>query len=219
MRQAFKTGALSKAFAAMIALAALSLSQVPASAQTMASLTNGASTLSALEGKSKPIAGWVDFCKREPAECAFDPSEPEEIVLTPKIWKLISDTNLQVNKSIRPVSDLAYFGEVDYWTLPNDGIGDCEDFQLLKRHILVEKGLPARAMRMTVVTNPKGDGHAVLMIITDRGDFVLDNLSPVIKPWNKTPYTYIKRESQADPQAWVSLGGATAAQATAAAQR
>jgi predicted transglutaminase-like cysteine proteinase len=41
--------------------------------------------------------------------------------------------------------------------LAEDGFGDCEDYQLLKRHLLAEAGLPRRAMRMTVVVHPAVD--------------------------------------------------------------
>ena len=41
----------------------------------------------------------------------------------------------------------------DRWDLPTTGYGDCEDMQLLKRKLLAERGLPRRAMRMTVVIN------------------------------------------------------------------
>ena len=59
-----------------------------------------------------------------------------------------------------------------------------------------EAGLPRRAMRMTVVIDELGEGHAVLMVRTNRGDFVLDNKTSSIPPWHRTGYVYIKRESQ-----------------------
>ena len=73
-------------------------------------------------------------------------------------------------------------GVPDRWDLAEDGQGDCEDFQLLKRRLLAEAGLPRRAMRMTVVVDDKGEGHAVLMIRTAQGDFVLDNKTSAILP-------------------------------------
>ncbi|MEE8631239.1 MULTISPECIES: transglutaminase-like cysteine peptidase, partial [Methylobacterium] len=116
--------------------------------------------------------------------------------------------------SLRAVTDQEHWGVPDRWDLAEDGSGDCEDFQLLKRKLLAQAGLPRRAMRMTVVIDEKGEGHAVLMLRTDRGDFVLDNKTSAVLPWHRTGYTYIKRESQ-DATAWVSLGGATAPTVTA----
>ena len=185
---------------------------VTAEAQTLASLPaeNGAKVL----GDARPIAAWVTFCQSYAAECAVDRSEPARISLTPAIWATIVSVNRRVNKSVEPMTDMEHLHVADRWDLAEDGIGDCEDFQLLKRHLLAEAGLPRRAMRMTVVIDEKGEGHAVLTLITDRGDMVLDNKTNAIVPWHKTGYVFIKRESQ-DMTAWVSLGGVTSPVTTA----
>jgi predicted transglutaminase-like cysteine proteinase len=119
-----------------------------------------------------------------------------------------------VNKRIKPITDQEHWGVVDRWDFPNDGEGDCEDYQLLKRKILARAGLPRRAMRMTVVIDEEGQGHAVLTVRTSRGDFVLDNKHDAVLTWDQTPYTYVKRESQAGT-GWVSLGGVASPTATA----
>ena len=59
---------------------------------------------------------------------------------------------------------------------------------------------------MTIVHEADGEGHAVLTIKTNRGEFILDNLTDDILLWSKTPYHYYKRQSQADPNVWVWLG-------------
>ncbi|HMK88727.1 MAG TPA: transglutaminase-like cysteine peptidase, partial [Methylocystis sp.] len=64
---------------------------------------------------------------------------------------------------------------------------------------------------MTIVRDLNGEGHAVLTVKTDRGDFVLDNLSEDVRPWSATGYTFFKRQAQDDPNVWLSLGGATGA--------
>jgi len=184
----------------------------PAQAQTLASLPTeaGAKDL----GDAKPIAAWVTFCQTYAAECALDRGEPARISLTPATWATIVSVNRRVNKAVEPMTDQDHLHVADRWDLAEDGIGDCEDFQLLKRHMLAEAGLPRRAMRMTVVIDEKGEGHAVLTLITDRGDLVLDNKTNAILPWHKTGYVFIKRESQ-DAVAWVSLGGVTSPVTTA----
>jgi predicted transglutaminase-like cysteine proteinase len=113
-----------------------------------------------------------------------------------------------VNATVKPITDVEHWGVVDHWGFPNDGQGDCEDFQLLKRRMLVDGGLPRRAMRMTVVIDELGEGHAVLVLRTNQGDYVLDNKTSAILPWEKTGYVFVKRESQ-HAQGWVSLGGIT----------
>ena len=80
-----------------------------------------------------------------------------------EIWKTIVDVNERVNDTILPVTDQDHWGVADRWDYPDDGLGDCEDIQLLKRRLLTEAGLPHRALRMTVVIDELGAGHAVLM--------------------------------------------------------
>ncbi|MCJ2083431.1 transglutaminase-like cysteine peptidase [Methylobacterium sp. J-090] len=171
-------------------------------------------TLAAPVGAARPIAAWVAFCERYAAECAIDANEPARITLTPTAWTTITTVNRRINAAIRPVTDLDHWGTPDRWDLAEDGSGDCEDFQLLKRKLLAEAGLPRRAMRMTVVIDEKGEGHAVLTLITDRGDFVLDNKTGAVLPWHRTGYVFIKREGT-DAVAWVSLGGVTSPTTTA----
>ena len=173
-----------------------------------------ASELVASSRQANPIPAWAEFCKRYPTECTVDRSQPATITLTAMTWSTILEVNRRVNKSVRSLPDRDHWGVADRWDLAEDGFGDCEDFQLLKRKLLAEGGLPRRAMRMTVVIDEKGEGHAVLMIRTDRGDFILDNKTNAVLPWHDTGYVYIKREGQSGP-AWVSLGGASSPTVTA----
>ncbi|PIU05714.1 transglutaminase-like cysteine peptidase [Methylobacterium sp. CG09_land_8_20_14_0_10_71_15] len=197
-----------------LGLAALgALIAPPAAAQALPSLPEpsvGAAPL----GPAKPLVAWVAFCEAYAAECAVDPSEPARIALTAQVWASVVSVNRRVNRSIRAVTDMEHLGVADRWDLAEDGSGDCEDFQLLKRHLLAKAGLPRRAMRMTVVIDEKGEGHAVLTLLTDRGDLVLDNKTSAVLPWHQTGYTFIKRESQ-DAIAWVSLGGLSSPATTA----
>src|SRR5215208_6942501 len=182
-------------------------------AQKVAALP-AASELVASTHRAKPIPAWAEFCKRYPTECTVDPSQPATITLTAITWSTILDVNRRVNKSLRSLPDRDHWGVADRWDLAEDGFGDCEDFQLLKRKLLAHGGLPRRAMPMTVVIDERGEGHAVLMIRTDRGDFILDNKTTAVLPWHDTGYVYIKREGQCGP-AWVSLGGASSPTVTA----
>ena len=104
-----------------------------------------------------------------------------------------------------------HWGVVDRWDLPLDGYGDCEDYVLMKRRLLIAEGLPLQALLVTIVKDENGEGHAVLTVITDRGDFVLDNMHNSVKPWNALPYRYVKRQSQFDPDIWMQIGEPTSA--------
>ncbi|WP_052600439.1 transglutaminase-like cysteine peptidase [Microvirga lotononidis] len=190
------------------------LSGAAAQAQTLASLPPSSVPITSV-GSARPLQGWSDFCAKYRSECAVNASEPDTIEMTPQIWKTIVSVNQRVNSTIKAVTDADHWGVVDVWGFPDDGKGDCEDFQLLKRKLLAEAGLPRRAMRMTVVIDELGEGHAVLMVRTSRGDFVLDNKKNAILPWHQTGYVYIKRESQ-DVVGWVSLGGIMSSPTTTA---
>ncbi|MDG2570957.1 transglutaminase-like cysteine peptidase [Vibrio parahaemolyticus] len=174
-------------------------------AQTRAPIPRASKSVAAI-GNAKPILGWTRFCSEQPAECTVDVSEPATITLTPEIWQTLVRVNRQVNASIKPVTDADHLGIEDRWDFAEDGYGDCEDYQLVKRKRLVEAGFPRRALRMTVVIDEEGAGHAVMMVRTNRGDFILDNKRNAVLPWHRTGYTYIKREGDQN-MAWASLGG------------
>jgi predicted transglutaminase-like cysteine proteinase len=193
-------------------LLALTFLTAGAEAQTFASLTQTRPL--ARTGKAEPIRAWTEFCQRSPEECGVDVNERATIALTPEVWQALVSVNRDANEHIKAVSDRDHWGVEDRWNLPDDGVGDCEDIQLLKRKMLIERGLPRRAMRMTVVIDEDGEGHAVMMVRTDRGDFILDNRRMSILPWTQTGYTYVKAEGQ-DGMDWVSLGGATSPIVTA----
>ena len=189
------------AFAAMIA------AQPAAQAQPLASLPSNP-TIGTIEatGAARPVHAWVEFCSRYPGECDVNPAEPAVLAMTPQLWKTLNSVNRHVNSAIKPRTDMEHWGLVDRWDIPTDGYGDCEDYQLLKRKILIEKnGLPRRALRMTVVVDEEGEGHAVLMVRTDQGDLILDNKRSSILTWGETGYVFVKREGQ-DSRDWVSLG-------------
>ncbi|MDE2463225.1 MAG: transglutaminase-like cysteine peptidase, partial [Alphaproteobacteria bacterium] len=51
-----------------------------------------------------------------------------------------------------------------------------------------------------------GELHAVLVVSTADGDYVLDNLRRDILPWNKTGYVYLSRMWAQSPTNWVKVG-------------
>jgi predicted transglutaminase-like cysteine proteinase len=172
-------------------------------------------TLSApADGEVRPVPAWQKFCELRSSECGVDLLEPEAVRLSRSIWQQIIAVNARVNATIKPMTDEVHWGLLDAWDYPADGYGDCEDYQLLKRKLLVEAGLPRRALRMTVVIDEQGEGHAVLMVRTDRGDFILDNKTSRVLPWHQTGYVFVKREDHDGP-GWTSLGGANSPVATA----
>jgi predicted transglutaminase-like cysteine proteinase len=165
--------------------------------------------------QSTPPIGWVQFCGDQPDVCDVGSLPAVDVVLDQARWKELLRTNKGVNADIEPETDEDQWGVVERWSFPTTGRGDCEDYVLEKRDRLIAQGWPRQALLVTVVRDLKGDGHAVLTVRTDRGDFVLDNQNPKVLLWSKTGYQYIKRQSQDDPNRWVSLGGVDTGLSTA----
>jgi predicted transglutaminase-like cysteine proteinase len=154
---------------------------------------------------TQPPPGWVEFCARQPRECATPTTAPRELALSSQLWIDLVRVNKWVNETIKPLTDLEHWG-VERWSYPDDGYGDCEDYVLLKRHMLIRLGLPREALLVTVVRDERDEGHAVLTVITDKGDYVLDNQDKDILLWSETGYSFVKRQSQSNPNVWVALG-------------
>ncbi len=195
-----------------ISTAALAAFVSSASAQTLVPART--TDLVQVVGPAGPTHAWIRFCESHPDECRVDLSQPARISLNSQVWTTLTQINERVNSSILAVTDQDHWGVLDRWDYPDDGLGDCEDIQLLKRKLLVQAGLPHRALRMTAVIDEQGQGHAVLMVLTNHGDFILDNKRNVILPWRRTGYAFIKREGT-NSRAWVALGDQSAPFSTA----
>lgn len=174
----------------------------------------GAASLAALalspdaraQDASAPI-GWIGFCRANPADCqpARDATRGP-LRLTSSVFALLARINSEVNAAIEPESDQDQYGVEEHWTYPVSGRGDCEDYVLEKRRRLIARGLPASALLITVVRDRAGAGHAVLTVVTDRGDYVLDNETDEIRLAAATGYAFVKRQSPAHPNRWVAIG-------------
>lgn len=160
--------------------------------------------------------GWIGFCKKSPTDCNAPSLKSTRVVLSDDIWNLLIATNSSVNQAVEATSDMAHWGVNESWDYPTDGRGDCEDYALQKRKMLLKAGLPRQALPITVVLDRHGDGHAVLMVRTDHGDFVLDNQYREIMAWDRTGYTYLRRMSDENPNAWIAMKDGAADIAVAA---
>lgn len=152
---------------------------------------------------TQPV-GHYDLCRREPAECNEKTPDQPPVELTRELWSLMIDTNNSVNTHVAPRTDSEIWGVEEYWSYPGR-YGDCEDYVLEKRRLLMQAGVPAGNLLITVVRQPNGDGHAVLTVETSLGDYVLDNLEPRILLWSDTDYQFLKRQSSRNSGRWVSV--------------
>lgn len=123
-------------------------------------------------------------------------------------WRSILAINRQVNREIYAESDRDLFARNDFWSLPTarDGrrYGDCEDYVLEKRRELISLGVPAQALSIAIARTPQRQVHAVLLLATPAGEFVLDNRSAWVSRWYETDYRWERRQV-AGGQRWARV--------------
>jgi predicted transglutaminase-like cysteine proteinase len=160
----------------------------------------------AARGKTLPPVGFVNFCARNPADCRAAGRTARRVPMSGERWRMVYQLNSYVNGKVSPVSDVELYGADEYWAYPADA-GDCEDYVLMKKRYLEKLGFARSALLITVVLDEKNEGHAVLTLRTDEGDFVLDNRRNDIRRWSDLDYVFLKRQSERDPREWVALTG------------
>ena len=152
---------------------------------------------------TQPI-GHYELCLQLPTECSQRSGRAAPVELTRTLWKEVVSINNDVNEQVAPRTDQEMWGKEEVWSYPR-GQGDCEDYVLEKRRRLMDLGVPAGNLLITVVRQRNGAGHAVLTMRTSLGDFVLDNLEGKVLDWTKTDYTYLKRQSERNSGVWVAV--------------
>ena len=151
-------------------------------------------------------AGFISFCTRFADQCTAPANAPATVVLGPAQWQTLEQVNESVNQAIRPMDDQKHYGRAEYWNIPTDGYGDCEDYALTKRKELMAAGFPEPSLRVALVVTWRNERHAVLTVSSDRGDFVLDNLTGEIVGWDKAGYRWVERQDPTRAWGWVALG-------------
>jgi predicted transglutaminase-like cysteine proteinase len=159
--------------------------------------------------RTNPPIGHYEFCQSHQVECQPLGRDRGPMQLTRSAWSAMLEVNADVNRAIVPDTDENIYGVAELWAYPRT-VGDCEDFVLLKRHLLIERGFAPSNLLITVVLQPNGEGHAVLTVRTDYGDYVLDNMRGEVRLWSETGYTFIKRQSSEHAGRWTKLGPGTA---------
>ncbi|TIN18894.1 MAG: transglutaminase [Mesorhizobium sp.] len=155
---------------------------------------------------SQPI-GHYDFCKAHPGECSIRPSNLAPAAMTDGLMRKLLNVTARVNAAVKPMSDMDIYGKDEVWAYPDKGVGDCEDYVLEKRRQLSRMSISLADLLITVVRKPDGEGHAVLTVRTDKGDYVLDNLTDKVRPWDATGYRFLKRQAIDNTGRWVSIRG------------
>ncbi|WP_435528399.1 transglutaminase-like cysteine peptidase [Mesorhizobium shangrilense] len=155
---------------------------------------------------SQPV-GHYDFCKAHPGECSIRPASLAPATMSSALLRKLTSVTAKVNAAVKPMSDLDIYGKDEVWAYPDNGVGDCEDYVLEKRRELGRMGVSLANLLITVVRKPDGEGHAVLTVRTDKGDYVLDNLNDKVKVWDQTGYRFLKRQAIDNTGRWVSIRG------------
>ena len=159
-------------------------------------------------GQIYPPLGHIQFCNRNPRQCRVSSGSKrkhrKKVILNKKTWSELIRINLRVNRSIKARTDQAMHGIVDKWSVGNR-YGDCEDYAIRKRHELMKLGWPSSSVLITTAWDNYKRPHAVLLVKTNRGDFILDNLTNKVRPWRKVPYRWVKQQSEYNPKKWVKL--------------
>ena len=130
-------------------------------------------------GKINAPLGLQIFCMKQPNHCRG--GGVSQLQMTASLMRTLSRTNAKVNRSIRPRLDK----NGDVWSI-NVKAGDCEDYVLSKRSKLIALGIAASSLRIATAYTRQGIGHAVLVVRTNEGDYVLDNRRRAIKKWHQT---------------------------------
>lgn len=111
--------------------------------------------------------------------------------------------NSDVNSQVQYKSDLEQYSKPEFWV--EAGVfGDCEDYALLKRQVLLKAGFSRKDLHLACCWCETGDYHCVLLTNTDKGWFILDNRYPFLIPPKQLPYTWDKALAEVDGK-WYEL--------------
>lgn len=160
----------------------------------------------AVSGQTSQPIGHYDYCKRYSTDCKpINDRGPAK--MNASLWKLINQVNDHANRTVTPASDLEIYGQEEYWEYPRGGAGDCEDYALEKRRLLMLRGISPSNLLITVVRKQDGEGHALLTVRTDKGDYLLDNLEEKVSLWDTSNYHFLKRQASNHAGRWVTIRG------------
>ena len=154
-------------------------------------------------GPAAPPKGFLGFCDSRPWACGNGITVKNQLLSD--LEQVAIEVNNHVNRSIKSETDIAQYGMEERWTLPDSGKGDCEDYALLKKKMLIERGVPAQRLLLTVVFTPDRERHLVLVLRTDDADVVLDNLELRMLDWRKTGYRVVAMQNPSDERNWLMV--------------
>jgi predicted transglutaminase-like cysteine proteinase len=155
-----------------------------------------------------PPMGFISFCVKNMSTCRVKFDDKKVAALTDRSWQELQSIQTTINQAIKPEADLTTVGVSEQWSLAEKGVGDCEDYALRKKKALIEKGWPPEALLLTTAITETGDQHVVLTVVTDKGDYILDNRFSQVKGWDELAYNWVARQDPLNPLLWRRAHGA-----------
>ncbi|MCK0143744.1 transglutaminase-like cysteine peptidase [Aliiroseovarius sp. F20344] len=119
--------------------------------------------------------------------------------------QVVRAVNTAVNRSTRSIEDRQQYGEAERWAMPTRRGGDCEDYALAKKRALIGKGIDPQRLLIATVLDRSRRPHAVLVVRTDQGDLVLDNVTNSIRSWRETRYVFLRMQDPRSPSRWIKV--------------
>lgn len=107
------------------------------------------------------------FCLQYGTECRT--TGKSVVAYTNKLRTVLASVNRSVNRVMPGIQARREFLSLN--RLPANG----DDYAMMKRSRLIRSGIPAGALRVVNVRTSQGIGHAVLVVRTSTGEFVLDH--------------------------------------------
>ncbi len=141
--------------------------------------------------------GMVEFCLRRPMRCARS-KKIERVILNEEHRIQLERVQVSVNRSILPRPK----GALEQPWTDDAAVGSCKEYALAKRSRLLDIGYPSSALLLAIAIIPTGEMHLVVVVVTDQGDFVLDNRWDAIIRWDRLSYRWIARSTPENPQFW-----------------
>jgi predicted transglutaminase-like cysteine proteinase len=155
-----------------------------------------------------PPLGFVSYCAQNLETCRVKFQDARQVSMDTRHWAALNAVQQSVNAAIRSVPDSQSTGSEEQWSLGEKGIGDCEDYALRKKQMLIREGFPQESLLLTTAVTEKGEKHVVLTVVTDKGDYILDNRYAKPMAWNDLAYNWIARQDPLNPLIWrKAIGG------------
>jgi predicted transglutaminase-like cysteine proteinase len=156
--------------------------------------------------------GFVAMCKADAALCETPTTQAAANLPAEAEVALLRTVNRRVNTRVRQASDRSTSGVAELWKKPGldrGAVGDCEDLAIEKRALLLAAGFPADRLFYAVAYQRQLGLHAVLVARVAQGDVVLDSRTPYLTSWTEAPYTWVSRQSTANPMIWHQVASAS----------